>query len=108
LALNKGENPGRRAKMKTTKTGKTATEMTSDKIITVIIAHEEPDDVVARVAAALESSTLTEYSFRWNGAHVSIERGEHTCIVCDDEIAGTQLLHSVVIPALHDEGDCEA
>lgn len=59
----------------------------------VKISHEVPADAVARVRSLLDLVEMREPSF--NGADIRIERDDFTCVECDDQIAGADLLQRV-------------
>lgn len=50
-------------------------------------------DAFARVQALAEEVVLRDCD--WNGASISVERGDYTSIDCQDEVAGTALLARV-------------
>lgn len=54
-------------------------------------------DVTAKAFAAIEALAVetVENDVNWNGAEISVERDDFTCVDCKDEIAGTALLNKV-------------
>lgn len=65
---------------------------------TIHIEHDAPAYAEARLHKALDK--VVRYDPNWNGAQFVLVRDDHTWIDTDDELAGTQLLHEVVYPAL--------
>jgi hypothetical protein len=59
----------------------------------VRIAHEVSGESLLRIEALIERTL--NYDVNWNGATIDIERGDFTCLVCNDKVAGAQLLSKV-------------
>jgi len=68
---------------------------------TINIAHKESAEAVERVRNALQKVVWTNAT--WSSTRFEIARDEFTRIDCEDEIAGRQLLHEAVFPALRGE-----
>lgn len=65
---------------------------------TITLAYEVTAEAAARVEAALADTAMRDPN--WNGAEFQIERDDFTSVECNDEYAGTSLLHSVIFPAI--------
>lgn len=57
---------------------------------TIKVAHNVSDAAIARVEAVVEKTL--NYDCNWNGASIEIERGDFTCVDCDDAIAALSCL----------------
>lgn len=59
----------------------------------VRVSHNVSDAALARIEAVIEKTL--NYDPNWNGASITIERDEFTCVECSDDLAGAQLLAKI-------------
>ena len=60
---------------------------------TIKVAYDVSDKAFEAIEAlAVET---VETGVNWDGAEISVERDDYTCVECNDEIAGTALLREV-------------
>lgn len=60
---------------------------------TIKVAYDVNAKAFAAIKALAAETVATDVN--WNGAEISVERDEFTCVECNDEIAGTILLRQV-------------
>lgn len=60
---------------------------------TIKVAYEVSEKAFKAVEALAVETVETDIN--WNGAVIDVERDDYTCVECNDEYAGTQLLRYV-------------